>query len=67
MKKIKPQLKMHRRRKVILAICGGFQLLGMYYQSNEGNVEGLGLLDFHTKAGNRYFVGNTVVNTVIII
>jgi CobQ-like glutamine amidotransferase family enzyme len=64
MKKIKPQLKNAiEEGKVILAICGGFQLLGMYYQSNEGNVEGLGLLDFHTKAGNRYFVGNTVVNT----
>lgn len=64
MKKIKPQLKSAvEEGKALLAICGGYQLLGRYYQGKEGTTYGLGLLDFHTEAGDRYFVGNTVVNT----
>ena len=62
MKKIKPQLKSAvEEGKALLAICGGYQLLGRYYQGKEGTTYGLGLLDFYTEAGDRYFVGNTVV------
>lgn len=48
--------------KVFLAICGGYQLLGKYYTTPEGEkLEGLGILDLYTEAGNTRFIGNTVI------
>lgn len=48
--------------KVFLAICGGYQLLGKYYTTSEGKkLEGLGILDLYTEAGNIRFIGNTVI------
>lgn len=47
---------------VILSICGGYQLLGHYYQPHEGpQLKGISLLDAHTVAGNRRMIGNVVV------
>ncbi|HEY9731869.1 MAG TPA: hypothetical protein V6C89_08155 [Drouetiella sp.] len=47
---------------VILSICGGYQLLGHYYQPHEGpQLKGISLLDAHTIAGNRRMIGNVVV------
>jgi len=44
---------------VFLAICGGYQLLGKYYQPNEGDrLDGIGLLDAYTVAGPTRFIGN---------
>jgi len=44
---------------VFLAICGGYQLLGKYYQPHEGDrLEGIGLLDAYTIAGPTRFIGN---------
>lgn len=44
---------------VFLAICGGYQLLGHYYQPTEGpRLEGVGLLDAYTIAGQNRFIGN---------
>src|SRR6266571_7122820 len=48
---------------VLLAVCGGYQLLGHYYQTAEGErFPGLGLLDLHTQAGSRRCIGNVVVD-----
>jgi len=47
---------------VILAICGGYQLLGRYYLTKDGkSIPGLGIMDFFTLAGNRRLVGNVAV------
>ncbi len=47
---------------VILSICGGYQLLGHYYQPHEGpQLKGISLIDAHTVAGNRRMIGNVVV------
>lgn len=47
---------------VILAICGGYQILGQYYQMAGGEkIQGLGLLDSWTVAGERRLIGNVVV------
>jgi len=47
---------------VVLAICGGYQLLGRYYRTLEGRtIPGLGLLDFHTEAGRKRLIGNVAV------
>lgn len=44
---------------VFLAICGGFQLLGHYYQPHEGEkLLGLSLLDAYTVASPSRFIGN---------
>ncbi len=44
---------------VFLAICGGYQLLGHFYQPhNAERLEGISLLDIHTVAGNTRFIGN---------
>ena len=44
---------------VILGICGGYQLLGHYYQPLNGEkLDGIGLLDAYTVAGRKRFIGN---------
>lgn len=47
---------------VVLAICGGYQLLGDYYQMAGGTkIPGLGFLDLWTVAGSKRLIGNVVV------
>jgi CobQ-like glutamine amidotransferase family enzyme len=47
----------------VLAVCGGYQLLGRYYQTADGErFPGIGLLDLHTVAGGRRCIGNAVVD-----
>jgi CobQ-like glutamine amidotransferase family enzyme len=48
----------------VLAVCGGYQLLGHYYQTGEGErFPGIGLIDVHTEAGKRRFIGDVVVDS----
>lgn len=48
--------------KVLLAICGGYQLLGKYYTAPNGEkIEGLGILDIYTEGGENRFIGNTEI------
>ena len=48
--------------KLTLAICGGYQLLGKHYTLPNGEkIEGLGILDIYTEAGDVRFIGNTVI------
>jgi CobQ-like glutamine amidotransferase family enzyme len=43
----------------LLSICGGYQLLGKYYQPKVGSkIEGVGLFDVHTVSGDKRMVGN---------
>jgi len=47
---------------VLLTICGGYQLLGQYYQTGEGKkIPGLGILDLYTVAGNKRLIGNVII------
>ncbi|WP_300382516.1 type 1 glutamine amidotransferase [Clostridium sp.] len=49
--------------KVLLAICGGYQLLGNYYITPDGEkIEGLSILDIYTESGTNRFIGNTVIH-----
>jgi lipid II isoglutaminyl synthase (glutamine-hydrolysing) len=34
--------------KVVLAVCGGYQLLGHYYELGDERIPGVGLVDLHT-------------------
>ena len=46
--------------KTFLAICGGYQLLGHYYQMGDGTrCPYLGALDLYTEAGETRLIGNT--------
>lgn len=47
---------------VVLAICGGYQLLGRYYRTLDGvEIPGLGILDFYTQAGGKRLIGNIAI------
>lgn len=44
---------------VFLCICGGYQLLGHYYQTGSGDrIPGISILDAYTVAGNTRYIGN---------
>lgn len=45
----------------LLAVCGGYQLLGEYYETEEQRMKGLGLLDFHTTQGSSRLISNIVL------
>ena len=50
----------------VLAVCGGYQLLGHYYQTADGDrFDGIGLIDVTTQAGKKRFIGDVVVHTSI--
>ena len=47
--------------KIFLAICGGYQLLGQYYRTWEGNeIQLLGALDIWTIGSRDRLIGNLV-------
>jgi CobQ-like glutamine amidotransferase family enzyme len=53
------------RQAAMLAICGGYQLLGHYYQPQQGErLQGLGLLNLHTVAGAKRLIGNVQAHTL---
>lgn len=54
----------HKSNKPMLAICGGYQLLGNYFiTKDEKKIPGLGLLDFYTKASDTRMIGNVIIKT----
>jgi len=55
--------KATRKNAVIFAVCGGYQLLGHYYQPDKGKaLFGVGLLDVITLAGKKRMIGNIVID-----
>lgn len=47
---------------VLLAICGGYQLLGHYFLTHTGErLPGVGVLDIHTVGGKKRLIGNIVI------
>lgn len=52
--------------KVLLAICGGYQLLGHYYEIGGERVDGLGIADLTTvREDGPRLIGNALVETEI--
>lgn len=50
----------------LLAICGGYQLLGHYFLTHTGErLPGLGVLDVYTVGGKQRLIGNIVVESAI--
>lgn len=53
---------------VMLAICGGYQLLGNYFLTQAGQtLPGIGALDVHTVGGSQRFIGNIAVEVDVPI
>lgn len=48
---------------VVIAICGGYQLLGDYYKTEEGIIEGLSLVDMYTEQGENRLIDNIVLQS----
>jgi CobQ-like glutamine amidotransferase family enzyme len=46
----------------LLAVCGGYQLLGRFYRERSGEeLPGIGLLPLHTVAGERRMIGDVLL------
>ena len=51
---------------MVLAVCGGYQLLGHYYQTAEGErFPGIAMIDVKTEAGKRRCIGDVVIDAAI--
>lgn len=51
---------------VIIAVCGGYQLLGKYYQTEEGIIEGLNLVDLYTEQKEGRLIDNVVLQSDLV-
>ncbi len=47
----------------VIAVCGGYQLLGHYYETGEGKMKGLSLVDLYTKQGSPRLISNVVLKS----
>lgn len=64
LKEIKDEFKNYvENNGVVTAICGGYQLLGKYYEMKEETIAGLEILDIYTKSGDGRLIDNVVVQT----
>ena len=62
--KQKDALKQYvERGGVLVAVCGGYQLLGRYYQTSATKIEGLDILNIYTDAGDTRLIGNVVLDS----
>ncbi|MDJ1121990.1 glutamine amidotransferase [Olsenella sp. YH-ols2217] len=50
---------------VLLAVCGGYQLLGHSYLMGDEKVEGLGLVDLYTDRGAPRLIGNIAIESAV--
>ena len=48
---------------VVIAICGGYQLLGKYYKTDQGTITGLDLVNLYTEQGEGRLINNIVMKS----
>ena len=51
---------------VVIAICGGYQLLGNYYKTEQGTMKGLELVDLYTEQGEGRLIDNIVLQSDLL-
>lgn len=51
---------------VLIAVCGGYQLLGKYYKLADETIKGLDILDIYTEQGKGRLIGNIVLEADFI-
>ena len=47
----------------VIAVCGGYQLLGHYYETEEGKMKGLSLVDLYTVSDSPRLISNIVLKS----
>ncbi len=45
----------------MLAICGGYQLMGKFYAADSRTIPGISVLDIYTEAGRHRMIGNSLI------
>lgn len=50
----------------LVAVCGGYQLLGKYYKLEDETIEGLDILNIYTEQGKGRLIGNIVLESDIL-
>ena len=50
---------------VLMAVCGGYQLLGHSYLMGDKKVRGLSLVDLYTDRGDPRLIGNVIVDSPV--
>lgn len=61
---IQPQFKEYvEAGGVVIAICGGYQLLGKYYKTDQGTMKGLDLVDLYTEQGEGRLISNIILKS----
>ena len=64
LKTIQPAFKEYvENNGVVIAICGGYQLLGKYYKTEKETLEGLELLDIYTEHGEDRLISNIILES----
>ena len=48
---------------MVIAICGGYQLLGKYYKTDQGTITGLDLVNLYTEQGEGRLINNIVMKS----
>ena len=51
---------------VVIAVCGGYQLLGNYYKTEDGVMEGLELVDIYTEQEEGRLIDNIVLQSELV-
>lgn len=51
---------------VVIAVCGGYQLLGKYYKTQEGTIQGLNLVNLYTEQGDDRLIDNIVLQSELV-
>lgn len=55
------------KNKVFLCICGGYQMMGHYYEEHDGTrIDCLGVIDVHTVGKKNRFIGDTVYESALL-
>lgn len=64
MRKIREKFKNYvENNGVVIAICGGYQLLGNYYFTDQGKAEGIGVVDMYTEQSEGRLTGNVILKS----
>ncbi|MGN0462566.1 MAG: type 1 glutamine amidotransferase [Ruminococcus sp.] len=64
LKEIKAEFKAYvEDMGVVIAICGGYQLLGKYYETDEGRIDGLDIVDMYTVQEKGRLINNIFIKS----
>lgn len=52
--------------KTVIAVCGGFSMLGEYYAEGDEKIEGAGVLDIYTEPSEKRIIGDIIIKSDLI-